>query len=170
MCSSLAATRGWPFTAWIVSTPRHQPCSRRVEGSMSPCGGSPAGPNLAMQTPNATDEIDMHCAVTSRSRFYWRSAAATLTSLSALAALVVVLLMPAIPDAAAADAVFPAGSRVGLVPPAGMVPSRTFLGFQQPGTNAAIVLTVLPANAYDQLAKSMVPQAMKKEGIEVERR
>jgi hypothetical protein len=137
---------------------------------MSPCGGSPASPNLAMQTPNATDEIDMHCAVTSCSRFYWRSAAATLTSLSALAVLVVVLLMPAIPDAAAADAVFPAGSRVGLVPPAGMVPSRTFLGFQQPGTNAAIVLTVLPANAYDQLAKSMVPQAMKKEGIEVERR
>ena len=112
----------------------------------------------------------MHCAVTSRSRFCWRSAAATLTSLPALAVLVIVLLMPAIRDAAAADAVFPAGSRLGLVPPAGMVPSRTFQGFQQPGTNAAIVLTVLPANAYDQLAKSMVPQTMKKEGIEIERR
>jgi hypothetical protein len=32
------------------------------------------------------------------------------------------------------------------------------------------VLTTLPANAYEQLAKSMVPEAMKKEGIEVERR
>jgi hypothetical protein len=134
---------------------------------MSPCGGSPAGPNLAVQTPN---EIDMHCAVSSRFRFYRPGVAATLTSLSALAVLVVFLLMPAIRDAAAADAVFPAGSRLGLVPPAGMVPSRTFQGFQEPGTNAAIVLTALPANAYEQLAKSMVPQAMKKEGIEVERR
>jgi hypothetical protein len=57
-----------------------------------------------------------------------------------------------------------------MVPLTGMVPSRTFLGFEEPGTNAAIVLTALPANAYEQLAKSMVPEAMKKEGIEVERR
>ena len=79
------------------------------------------------------------------------------------------LLLPA-QGAAAADAIFPIGSRLGLVPPAGMVPSRTFQGFEEPGTKAAIVLTTLPANAYEQLAKSMVPEAMKKEGIEVERR
>ena len=72
--------------------------------------------------------------------------------------------------AGAEDAIFPTGSRLGLVPPAGMVPSRTFQGFEEPGTKAAIVLTTLPANAYEQLAKSMVPEAMKKEGIEVERR
>jgi hypothetical protein len=51
-----------------------------------------------------------------------------------------------------------------------MVPSRTFQGFQEPGTKAAILLTTLPANAYEQLAKSMMPEAMKKEGIDVERR
>ena len=79
------------------------------------------------------------------------------------------LLLPT-QGAAAADAIFPIGSRLGLVPPAGMVPSRTFQGFEEPGTKAAIVLTTLPANAYEQLAKSMVPEAMKKEGIEVERR
>lgn len=79
-------------------------------------------------------------------------------------------LMLPIQCAAAADVVFPTGSRLGLVPPAGMVPSRTFQGFEEPGTKAAIVLTTLPANAYEQLAKSMVPEAMKKEGIEVERR
>jgi hypothetical protein len=84
--------------------------------------------------------------------------------------LLVLVLMPTIREAAAADAVFPPGSRLGLVPLSGMVPSRTFQGFEEPGTNAAIVLTVLPANAYEQLAKSMVPEAMKKEGIEVERR
>jgi hypothetical protein len=79
-------------------------------------------------------------------------------------------LMLPIQGVAAADVIFPTGSRLGLVPPAGMVPSRTFQGFEEPGTKAAILLSTLPANAYDQLAKSMVPEAMKKEGIEVERR
>jgi hypothetical protein len=83
--------------------------------------------------------------------------------------LLMALMLP-IQVAAAADVIFPTGSRLGLVPPAGMVPSRTFQGFEEPGTKAAIVLTTLPANAYEQLAKSMVPEAMKKEGIEVERR
>jgi hypothetical protein len=79
-------------------------------------------------------------------------------------------LMLPIQGVNAADAIFPTGSRLGLVPPAGMVPSRTFQGFEEPGTKAAILLSTLPANAYEQLAKSMVPEAMKKEGIEVERR
>ena len=80
------------------------------------------------------------------------------------------LLTVPVRGAAAADVIFPAGSRLGLVPPPGMVPSRTFQGFQEPGAKATILLTTLPANAYEQLAKSMVPEAMKKEGIEVERR
>ena len=79
------------------------------------------------------------------------------------------VLMPP-KGAAAADVIFPVGSRLGLVPPPGMVPSRTFQGFEEPGTKAAILLTTLPADAYDRLAKSMVPETMKKEGIEVERR
>jgi len=86
------------------------------------------------------------------------------------AVLFALLLLLAIREAAAADVTFPAGSRLGLVPPAGMVPSRTFQGFQEPGSKATILLTTLPANVYEQLAKSMVPEAMKKEGIEVERR
>jgi hypothetical protein len=109
----------------------------------------------------------MHSDLTSRPRSCWRGAASA-ASLSALAALLVLML--AVRAAGAADVVFPAGSRLGLVPPAGMVPSRTFQGFQEPGTKAMILLTVLPATAYEQLAKSMVPEAMKKEGIEVERR
>ena len=88
----------------------------------------------------------------------------------ALGLVLSLLLMVPIRGAGAADVIFPAGSRLGLVPPAGMVPSRTFQGFQEPGTKAAILLTTLPANAYEQLAKSMMPEAMKKEGIEVERR
>ena len=87
-----------------------------------------------------------------------------------LAMLMALLVLMPPKGAAAADVIFPAGSRLGLVPPPGMVPSRTFQGFEEPGTKAAILLTTLPADAYEQLAKSMVPETMKKEGIEVERR
>jgi hypothetical protein len=112
----------------------------------------------------------MRSAITSRSRFGRRAAAPTAAGMCALALLLALLLMLPIRVATAADAVFPAGSHLGLVPPPGMVPSRTFQGFQEPGTKATILLTTLPANAYEELAKSMVPDAMKKEGIEVERR
>ena len=113
----------------------------------------------------------MYSAVAPSSRFYRRGAAPTVAGVCiGLAVLTALLLMVSIQGAAAADAVFPAGSRLGLVPPAGMVPSRTFEGFEEPGTKAAILLTTLPANAYEQLAKTMMPEAMKKEGIEVERR
>src|SRR6516225_6223224 len=113
----------------------------------------------------------MYSAVAPSSRFYRRGAAPTVAGVCiGLAVLTALLLMVSIQGAAAADAVFPAGSRLGLVPPAGMVPSRTFEGFEEPGTKATILLTTLPANAYEQLAKTMVPEAMKKEGIEVERR
>jgi hypothetical protein len=74
------------------------------------------------------------------------------------------------PQAFAADPIFPTGSRLGLVPPPGMVESRTFQGFEDPATNAKILLTTLPAAAYDQLTKSMVPEIMKRQGIDVDRR
>jgi hypothetical protein len=70
----------------------------------------------------------------------------------------------------AAEPTFPAGSRLGLVPPPAMVASRTFAGFQDPATNATILLTTFPASAYEQFDKSMIPDAMKKQGITVERR
>lgn len=111
----------------------------------------------------------MHSAVAPHSLFCRHGTAAAGVCIG-LAVLMALLLMMPIPGAAAADVTFPAGSHLGLVPPAGMVPSRTFQGFEEPGTKAAILLTALPANAYEQLAKSMMPEAMKKEGIEVERR
>jgi len=83
----------------------------------------------------------------------------------ALAALMLMVI-----SARAADAVFPTGSRVGIVPPPGMVQSRNFVGFEDPQKNAAILLTTLPAQAYDSLDKSMVPQAMSKNGVEVGKR
>ena len=82
----------------------------------------------------------------------------------------VVALMVLASPARAGDPVFPTGSRLGLVPPPGMVPSRTFEGFEDPEKNAAILLTTLPTAAYDQLEKSLVPEAMKKQGIDVDKR
>jgi len=85
---------------------------------------------------------------------------------AAAVATAVILAVPAL----AADTVFPTGSRLGIVPPAGMVQSRNFVGFEDPQKNAAVLFTTLPAQAYDSLDKSMVPEAMKKEGIEIEKR
>ena len=69
-----------------------------------------------------------------------------------------------------ADPIFPTGSRLGLVPPPGMAKSRTFVGFEDTDKNAAILLTTLPSEAYEQLDKAMVPEAMKKQGIDVDKR
>jgi hypothetical protein len=113
--------------------------------------------------------MTMDLAATTSSRSCRRGAAAVAAGYLAVLTATLLLMLSAWP-AAAADPIFPTGSRLGLVPPAGMVPSRTFQGFEEPGTNAVIVLTTLPANAYEQLTKAMVPEAMKKEGIDVERR
>ena len=47
----------------------------------------------------------------------------------------------------AADAIFPTGSRVGLVPPGDMTPSKMFEGFADPQKSASILISTLPAGA-----------------------
>jgi hypothetical protein len=84
-------------------------------------------------------------------------------------AAVLALVVLAIP-ARAADPVFPPGSRIGLVPPAGMVASYAFAGFADPGKNAAILITALPAAAYFQIEKTLDTEALKKQGISLEKR
>jgi hypothetical protein len=51
-----------------------------------------------------------------------------------------------------------------------MIQSHNFAGFEDPQKNAAILFTTMPAQAYDALDKSMVPEAMNKNGIEIEKR
>jgi hypothetical protein len=70
----------------------------------------------------------------------------------------------------AADPVFPAGSRIGLVPPAGMLESESFVGFADPSKDAAILITALPAQAYSQIDKTLEPQVLKKQGVTLEKR
>ncbi|MGD0026145.1 MAG: hypothetical protein ABSC37_16270 [Xanthobacteraceae bacterium] len=92
-------------------------------------------------------------------------------SIRACAGLAAVLaLMAFAMPARAADPVFPTGSRVGLVPPAGMIPTTIFPGFEDAAKNAAIIITTLPATAYAQMEKTVVTDALKKEGISVEKR
>jgi hypothetical protein len=70
----------------------------------------------------------------------------------------------------AADPIYPAASRIGLVPPTGMVTSNTFSGFADPDEDAVILLAALPAEAFSQIEKTLDPDTLKKEGITVDKR
>jgi hypothetical protein len=69
-----------------------------------------------------------------------------------------------------ADLVYPPGSRLGLVPPAGMTTSTNFFGFEDPNTNAAIILVSLPVQAYAELERSVSAEVLKREGVTLEKR
>jgi hypothetical protein len=72
--------------------------------------------------------------------------------------------------ASAAEPVFPTGSRVGLVPPGGMIASKTFPGFVDTDNKAAILITALPSGAYAEMEKTLTPDALKKQGITADKR
>lgn len=73
-------------------------------------------------------------------------------------------------SAQAAEPSFPPGSRVGLVPPPGMVASPSFPGFESAEPKMAIVLAELPTEAFMQLEKGIFTDALKQQGIIVEQR
>src|SRR5262249_10162750 len=83
-----------------------------------------------------------------------------------LALFVLALALPA----KAADVIYPAGSRVGLVPPAGLEASRSFVGFEDAANNVAILIVTLPARAYADLEKSSGAAALKRQGLTIEKR
>ena len=76
------------------------------------------------------------------------------------------LLLPA----AAADAVFPVGSRLGLVPPPGLKPATSFPGFEDQQNGVFIRLVALPGKAFAEIEKTMTNDALKKQGMTVEKR
>ena len=96
-----------------------------------------------------------------RTRFYFARASVVFAMLA--------LAIQAVP-ARAEDAIFPPGSRVGLVPPPGMVVSKTFDGFADPAKDAAILITVLPADAFAKIEKVLESDALKKQGVTVDKR
>jgi hypothetical protein len=88
----------------------------------------------------------------------------------ALWALTVLGLVSLTIPARAEDPIFPPGSRVGLVPPPGMVASNTFDGFADPGKEAAILITILPAAAFPQMDKTLDVDTLRKQGVSLEKR
>ena len=92
-----------------------------------------------------------------------KSAAAVIVTVAAWA-----LLFNA--PARAADPVYPVGSRVGLVPPTGMVASDKFDGFADPNEDTAILIAVLPPEAYSQIEKTLDAETAKKQGVRLDKR
>jgi hypothetical protein len=91
-------------------------------------------------------------------------------SARALAVYAVLALAVQAAPARAEEATFPPGSRVGLVPPPGMAVSKTFDGFADPAKDAAILIAVLPAGAFAEIEKVLDTDALKKQGVTVEKR
>lgn len=69
-----------------------------------------------------------------------------------------------------ADPIYPLGSRLGMTPPAGMALSKTFPGFEDQANNVFIRLIALPDRAYAEIKKTMTNDALKKQGMTVEKR
>jgi len=84
-----------------------------------------------------------------------------------LLALVVALTAPSL---RAAEAVYPPGSRLGIVPLSGMVTSTNFFGFEDPNASSALILASLPPEAYAELDRSVSAEALRKQGIILEKR
>jgi hypothetical protein len=61
------------------------------------------------------------------------------------------LLIAAFKPAFAADAVFPLGVRVGLVPLVGLSVSKTFPGFESEDHSVKVLVTELPSDAYNEV-------------------
>lgn len=80
------------------------------------------------------------------------------------------ILLALLSPAQALDIMFPPGSRVGLAPPPGMTPSRSFSGFEDVPNNVAVVISTLPPQAYAELAQSMTADALRKQGLTFEKR
>jgi hypothetical protein len=72
--------------------------------------------------------------------------------------------------AEAAEPVFPPGSRIGLVPPTGMIVSQLFQGFEDREKNASVIFVELSGEAYPEIEKSFAVETLKAQGIDVQAR
>jgi hypothetical protein len=79
------------------------------------------------------------------------------------------LALGALP-ATAAELNYPPGSRVGLAPPPGLVPSKTFFGYEDPSNSVAMMLVALPPQAYADLDASVTAETLKRQGVTMESR
>ena len=80
------------------------------------------------------------------------------------------LLLALTLPAAAADVVYPPGSRIGMAPPPGMTTSSGFFGYEDRDNNVGIILAALPAAAFPQIEQTFDAEALQKQGMTVEKR
>ena len=73
-------------------------------------------------------------------------------------------------SAAFAEPVFPPGSRIGLVPPAGLTPGMSFQGFQDQANRVVLLVSEVSAQTYDKVAQDFTAEAIRASGmVEVSR-
>jgi hypothetical protein len=82
-------------------------------------------------------------------------------------ALVLCLLMSA---AAAAEPVFPPGSRIGMEPLPETELSKRFTGFEDPATGLAFTFVEMPREAYQELASGLTADRLKDQGVALKHR
>jgi hypothetical protein len=70
----------------------------------------------------------------------------------------------------AAEPTYPPGSRIGLIPPEGMVTSKSFFGFEDADNNVAIIMVSFPPEAYAELEKTVSADALKRQNVALEKR
>jgi hypothetical protein len=69
-------------------------------------------------------------------------------------ALLVIAICPGFDPAFAADPVFPPGMRVGLTPLVGLSRAKSFVGFETEDQGVKVLVTELPAEAYNEVANA----------------
>jgi hypothetical protein len=65
------------------------------------------------------------------------------------------LLVTAMGPAFAADPVFPPGVRVGMIPLVGLVPAKTFAGFETEDESVKVLVAELPPEAYGEVVNAL---------------
>jgi hypothetical protein len=84
--------------------------------------------------------------------------------------LAVCLVAMGLDAAAAADPVFPSGSRFGFSPPSDMMPSRRFSGFEREGGGATVSVVELPATAFPELISGFTDANLRSQGFAVSKK
>jgi hypothetical protein len=64
----------------------------------------------------------------------------------------------------AAEPSFPPAASIGLVPPAGMTPSKGFAGFEH-RSGASIIIVEMPVEAYPQIVSGFTPERLRQTGF-----
>ena len=81
---------------------------------------------------------------------------------------VAAFLVAALKPALAADAAFPMGVRVGLTPLVGLSLSKTFPGFESEDHNVKVLVTELPADAYNEVKNAFTASPAGAGGVKPE--